>query len=245
MGSVIEQALFLAEVGQGSRPRIKRIQVMAKKKWHVLLAAEVILAGGTLGEAAAQEVAAPAACTSCSRPPFLVWNRCKGRLEKWLGHDGPDTTPLGQSVYQTMTNQIDAGVAARMILNDFDFEPNSANLNFRGREKLPQLAALALRYPYFITVERTNYDPALADWRRQAVVKELARLPIPIAADRVVVGTPLTPGLSGVEAQLLYQSLLNQTRSGGTNLGTGQTGSTPSGSTTDGTTGSGQTGIPR
>jgi hypothetical protein len=227
---------------------IKRIQVMAKKKWHVLLAAEVILAGGgTFGEATAQEVAAPAACTSCSRPSFLVWNRCKGRLERWLGHEGPDTTPLGQSVYQTMTNQIDAGVAARMILNDFDFEPNSANLNYRGREKLPQLAALALRYPYFIVVERTNYDPALADWRRQAVVKELARLPIPIAADRVVVGGPLTPGLSGVEAQLLYQSLLNQTRSGGANLSTGfgQTGSTPDGTTGSGQTGSGQTGIPR
>jgi hypothetical protein len=94
-----------------------------------------------------------------------------------------------------------------------------------------------MRYPYFITVERTNYDPALADLRRHAVAKEFARLSIPVSADRIVVGGPLTPGLSGTEAQLLYQSLLNQTMSGGGNLSSGFG---RSGSTTDGTPGTGQ-----
>ena len=178
---------------------------MARKNWKLVLAAEVILVGWPFGVAAAQEksvvreVATPSPCISCGRPSFLLWNRCKGRLEKWFAPDAPDTSPLGQSVYQTMTNQVASGVAARMILNDFDFEPNSVILNFRGREKLPQLAALAMRYPYYITVERTNYDPALADLRRHAVVKEMARLSIPVSAERIVVGGPLTPGLSGVE----------------------------------------------
>jgi hypothetical protein len=210
---------------------------MSKKKWHLMLAAEVMLAGGTVGEATAQqsvpvvrEATTPSGCVSCGRPLFSLW---KGRHAAEV-----DAVPLGQSLYQTMTNQIDSGIAARMILNDFDFEPNGVNLNFRGQDKLPRLVALAMQYPYFITIERTNYDPPLAALRRQALVKEIVRLSIPLSADRVVVGAPLTPGLRGVEAELLYQSLLNQTMSGGANLQGGGFG--PAGPTTGGTQGIGQ-----
>jgi hypothetical protein len=197
---------------------------MTMKKWRLLLAAEIMLAGGTLDEATAQQklpVAPPTVCASCTKPAFPLWNRCKDRLDRWFVHDTTDVVPLGQSVYQTMTNQVESGIAARMILNDFDFEPNGVNLNVRGKDKLPRLVAQAMQYPYFITIERTSYDPALAEQRRQALVKELARLAIPLSPDRIVVGGSPAPGLNGVEAELIYQGLLNQTISGGTNLGIG------------------------
>lgn len=210
---------------------------MSMKKWRLLLAAELMLAGGALtGDAGAQQFlpavrdAAPApACVSCARPTFPLWHRAKDRWDRWFAHDTTDAMPLGQSLYQTMSNQIDNGIAARMILNDFDFEQYGVNLNVRGKDKLPRVLALAMQYPYFIIVERTNYEPALAELRRQTLIKELARLSIPVSPDRIVVGAPLTPGLNGVEAELLYQSLLNQTMSGGSNLGSsfGKTGALP------------------
>jgi hypothetical protein len=164
-------------------------------------------------------------------PRTSIYHRWKGRLEKWFVSEEPDAVPLGQSVYQTFSNQVDQGIAARMILNDFDFEAGSANLNRRGQDKLPQVAALALRYPYFVIVERTDYSPALAELRKQAVLKELARQSIPLPADRVVVGLPRTPGLSGVEAFYLYENLLNQTKSGGMQPGGASAESTTTGGT--------------
>lgn len=201
---------------------------MTTKKWRLLLAFEVMLAGGTLGEATAQQKtpavrhsAPPAGCVACTKPAFPLWNRCKDRFDRWLTVETANAPPLGQSLYQTMSNQVDAAVAARMILNDYDFEPNGVSLNFRGKEKLPLVVALAMQFPYYITIERTPYDPSLANDRRQVLVKELVRASIPLSPERIIVGAPPTTGLRGIEAELSYQGLINQTTSGGANLGTG------------------------
>jgi hypothetical protein len=211
---------------------------MTLKRWRMLVATKVILAAGVAGEADAQQggivqppaspiivqTPAGASCAPRRTPSFPIWNHCKGRLEHWFAHDQPDAVPLGQSVYQSMTTQVDNGVAVRMILNDFDFEPNSANLNQRGREKLPHLAGLAFRYPYVIVVERPNYDPGLAKRRVDMTRKELARMAIPLQPERIVEGGTLTRGLDGVEALILYDNLLNQTQSQRSSSGQGQSG---------------------
>lgn len=212
---------------------------MTINRCHWLAAAEIILAVGVVGEASAQSVVnaraaqptpvqenivvvpASPVCPPRRTPVLTFWNRSKARLEKWCVSEEPDEVPLGQSVYQTFTNQVEQGIAARMILNDFDFEPGGANLNMRGRDKLPHLANLALGYPYRVIVERTDYRPGLAEMRRQTVLKELTRLSIPLPADRIVVGLPLTQGLSGVEALYMYENLLGQTKSSGASGGQG------------------------
>jgi hypothetical protein len=138
-----------------------------------------------------------ASCAPRRAPTFAFWNHTKARFEHWFTYVQPDAPPLGQSLYQAMTTQIDNGVAVRMILNDFDFEPNSANLNRRGLEKLPHLAELAFRYPYSIVVERPDYNPALGMRRVETTRKELVRMAIPLQLERIVEGGPLTRGLDG------------------------------------------------
>jgi hypothetical protein len=207
---------------------------MTMNRWHWLMAAEVILAVSVVGEAGAQqrvimqpqvlppasrEIIAPAptgpVCAARRTPGLTIWNNWKGRLERWCVSEEPDVVPLGQSLYQTMRNKIDNGIAARMILNDFDFEPCSESLNLRGREKLGHLAGLALQYPYPIIVERTNYDPALSKRRVEMTQRVLAALNIPVQPGRVVEGGVTTPGLNGVEALILYGNLMSQTQSQG------------------------------
>jgi hypothetical protein len=230
---------------------------MMINRWQ-WLGAGMLLTGSLAGAANAQErivspqtylpaATSPAACCAPRTPLVTFWQRSKARLEKCLGYDEPDPVPAGTFLYQTMPTQIDNGISARMILHDYDFMPGSADLNLRGRDTLPHLASLALRHPYLVVVERTPTNPGLDDLRRQAVLKELARQSIPLPADRVVVGAPLTRGLYGVEANIIYQNLLNQTTSGGSSQGGASTPATGTSTGASGTTGpsSGTATLPR
>src|SRR5436190_22010726 len=101
---------------------------MTLKRWRMLVATKIVLAAGMAGEASAQQGVLPAplpasgqACAPRRAPTFTLWNHTKARFEHWYTCVQPDAPPLGQSLYQAMTTQIDNGVAVRMILNDFDF----------------------------------------------------------------------------------------------------------------------------
>ncbi len=167
----------------------------------------------------------------------------KSRLEKCLVSEEPDLMPLGQSIHLNFSAQVNNGIAARMMLYDFDFEDGKANLSPRGQDQLSQVVAWAQRYPYAVVIERNRYQPKLADERRLAVLKELSSRGVPLAADRIVVGMPVVPGNAGVEAWIQYGNLLNQTQSQGMSRGgqdaggTGTTGATSgNGMGTSGTT---------
>ena len=72
----------------------------------------------------------------------------------------------------------------------------------------------------------------LAEARRRAVLTEFAALGWLVPPERVVVGAPYGAPLNGIEAELIYQNLLQLTQSAGTVPGTGyssQTGSVTGG----------------
>jgi hypothetical protein len=101
--------------------------------------------------------------------------------------------------------QVANGVAARMTLYDFDFERGGTRLNYRGRDRLRQIAALLPHNEFPVVLERLPFAPDLAEARRLAVLNELAEMAPP---DRVVVGPPLAVPLRGVEASAIYDNLL-------------------------------------
>jgi hypothetical protein len=133
---------------------------------------------------------------------------------KWKNQ--PDwATPFGQSIAANLSTQVANGVAARMTLYDYDFERGTDKLNYRGRDRLHQIAALLPCNAYPVVVERLPYAPELADARRMTVLNELAAV---LPPDRVVVGAPLAVPLSGVEAEIIYGTLINATRTAGVSV---------------------------
>jgi hypothetical protein len=105
------------------------------------------------------------------------------------------------------------GVAARMALYDYDFVPGTDQLNYRGRDRLRQIAFHIPRNPFPVVVERLPFAPALADARRLAVLNELAAAGLQAQvgssslADRVVVSGPIAVPLRGIEAISISQNL--------------------------------------
>lgn len=122
--------------------------------------------------------------------------------------------PFGTSYQATMQAQIAKGEAALMVLHHFDFVPCEGRLSVRGRMQLRKIAERAAHNPFPIIIEASREDPALDAARHAAVLAELAWFPCPVAADRVFIGPSLTRGLDGLDAELIHQNLLNQTRSG-------------------------------
>ncbi|HZT82482.1 MAG TPA: hypothetical protein VFA26_19795 [Gemmataceae bacterium] len=143
--------------------------------------------------------------------------------------------PLGYWVYQNYRTMVGNGIAAQMVLYQYDFLPGSPQLNVRGQDHLARIASVLPKVPYAVVIERTPCDPALAEARRMAVLTCLAQGPAPVPPDRVVIGPALANGLNGPEAERVYQNLLIQTATGGIQAGLG---SGPPGTTTAPTAGS-------
>jgi hypothetical protein len=123
--------------------------------------------------------------------------------------------PLGTSIDQYMRAQIGNAAVARMTLYDFDFVQGRSQLNYRGRDRLRQLAGRLTATQYPLVVERLPLDPTLATARRAAVLEELTAMGLKVPPDRVVVGPPIAVPLRGVEAEGIYATLMIQTNSAG------------------------------
>ncbi|MCI0457427.1 MAG: hypothetical protein L0Z62_10700 [Gemmataceae bacterium] len=149
------------------------------------------------------------------RPSF--WRRCKDCLRRWfIGYPQEFEAPeLGWSVQMHYERHVANGEAARMVLYHYDFVDCSPALNLRGRDRLAQLAPLLTHNPFPIVIERTPWDPALAEARRLAVLSELGAAPFAVPPERVVIGLPAANGLRGVEAEVINGNLMRQTRSYG------------------------------
>jgi hypothetical protein len=144
----------------------------------------------------------------------------KSRMqEKWLGYPEEfHEPPLGAFLYAHGRIQVANGEAARMVLYQYDFEEGTDRLNHRGRQQLAKIAAMMPENFNPLVIEWSPDAPALDEARRVAVLTELGRGPFPVVPERVVVGPPVAYGLQGVEAELVYQNLLQQTQSRGTLL---------------------------
>lgn len=132
--------------------------------------------------------------------------------------------------------------ASDFILHEHDFEAmDSVRLNDAGRDHLKNIALRLLAgAPYPVVVERSkwsydpevgegdfNYpihnDPELDNRRRRAIAEVLAKMGVPHADQRVLVGYPYTPHTQGYQAIQNY-GLFQQPPSNLLNRGFGPAG---------------------
>jgi hypothetical protein len=147
-------------------------------------------------------------------------------LDRFFGYcEEFDAPPLGHWLNMHMNTQIANGIAARMMLYNYDFVCGKDMLNLRGSDRLKQLGDWLMTQPYPLVIERTPHRPALAESRRLTVLNQLAAAGYNVAPQRVVIGPGAFGQLSGVEAELSYQNLLEQTtREGALPFGVGGSG---------------------
>jgi hypothetical protein len=148
---------------------------------------------------------------------------------------------FGESLRLNFGAHVANGAAARLTLYDYDFECGTARLNVRGRDRVRQLGARLACTPAPLVVEQLPLAPELSLARREAVLRELAAAGLAVPPARVLVGTPVALPLRGVEAELIYQTLIDQTGSAGMLPGAAATG----GNRTVQPTGAGSTPVSR
>src|SRR5438128_6809085 len=98
-----------------------------------------------------------------------------------------------------------------MVLYHYDFVDGSDQLNPRGRYQVAKIATLLPQIFSPVIIETTVDGPGMDEARRVAVVRELAKSPFPVPAERVVVGRPISVPLQGMEAERIYHNLLLNT----------------------------------
>ncbi|HMF11150.1 MAG TPA: hypothetical protein VKE94_02560 [Gemmataceae bacterium] len=166
-----------------------------------------------------------------SARPVSWWKRYKIGLWPCLGFESEfEPAPFGASVYATYRSHVANGEAARMVLHHYDFVGDTATLNTKGQDQVAKIAAMLAHNAFPVIVERTPCNPAIAEARRLAVLKQFGQGGIPIPPERVVIGPSIGNGLRGGEAEIIYQNLLSQTRERGqvTGAASGLLGPTPS-----------------
>ena len=176
-------------------------------------------------------------CTPPPRPGF--WTRSRwglaGRSHSPSHHQyGPCEAsacecaplPVGFTVNEYRDRMRASGRDARMMLYRQDFVEGTDELTPKGLERLAEMAVLLPSTFAPLIIEHTPDDPQLAERRRQAVFEGLRRVSIPVAQERLVVGTARFPELRGVEAEVISRRLMKQTAYGGSErLGTLSAGS--------------------
>jgi hypothetical protein len=197
---------------------------MPRIRWKHPLAAALLLTG--TGETARAQYPAGVPC-----PPAAIPGKAKLPCRPpW------PAVPFGAATELYFQTHITNGVATRMTFYDYDFVPDTAQLNSYGRDRLRQVAGWLPHNPFPVTIERMPAAPALAEARRRVVLNELAALLGPVPPERVMVGPSPTTPLRGVETELIYQNLLRLADSAGMSPSTGV------GNGTGGTTGATGTG---
>jgi hypothetical protein len=161
-------------------------------------------------------------CTGVDERRALVrwWqDRAKPVLQytHWGYPEYFEETPFGTSVRANQRAQISSGVAARLVLYQYDFCDGGVTLNPSGQRRLKDLATGFDCWSHHrLLIEATPERPQLAVARRNHVTKMLHDSGIPA---QVEVGTPTGFMPMGDEALLMNINLLRQVRSGGGSVG--------------------------
>ncbi len=149
-------------------------------------------------------------CICGGRTGFFAWRKhtaaCKRHWqEHFLGYPEEfNEWPLGSSLYAHERTQVANAKVANLTFYDYDFVNESAVLNAKGRQKLSRVMQELPRSFNPIIVEQTAYAPGLDQARRQMLFTELANGAFPVPPERIMVGPPISVGLSGAEAELQY-----------------------------------------
>lgn len=122
--------------------------------------------------------------------------------------------PLGSSLREHVIRHRVGGRAARAVLYNYDFQPNSSELNQRGREHVRKLAVWVRESGVRVVVEHTPNSPELAVARQQVVIGQLQNLGISDASDVVMIGRPLVRGLRASEVRKQAESQKKNSSSG-------------------------------
>jgi hypothetical protein len=141
------------------------------------------------------------------------WRRTQGKF--WGYPEEYEPRPLGASVYEHGKIMAANGVAARLVLYNYDFIDGTNELNPRGLDQLAKFSAQLAVSPFPLLVERTPSNPVLAESRRYAVLAVMARGPCPLPSDRVLVGVPTPRGMSGIDAHIIGSNALTRTQNFG------------------------------
>jgi hypothetical protein len=169
----------------------------------------------------------------CPPPPAVGrFARFKQRCQaKYWGY--PEEfcePPLGAMLLNYQVTQIANGQAARMGLYQYDFLPDSSELNARGKFELAKIAMRVPTNTVPVFIEPTPARPELDELRRQTVWRELSMNQCPVPLERVIIGRPNIRPLDSVESLLIDRNRAGLTSSRGiSGGGAGMGGSVTSG----------------
>ena len=134
--------------------------------------------------------------------------------------------------------QIANGVAARMVLYQYDFLPASDQLNVHGKAQVAKIARWLTTYDFPVLVEPTLANVELDELRRQSVWRQFSLNQVAVPSERIVMGVPNVRGIDAIDALSIDRNRMGLTFSrGGTSGGGGTSGSAPTSGGMTGTTG--------
>jgi hypothetical protein len=135
-------------------------------------------------------------------------------IEKYSGTSQTlNVRPLGASVRGPIDLQVNSGIAAQMVLYQYDFQDSA--LNARGRRQALRISEFARMVPAPIVIEPSGNE-ALDRARQIQVVAFLQqKVGFPDNPEAVVINHPSAAGITGEQGRLINMNLLQQIQSGG------------------------------
>lgn len=123
--------------------------------------------------------------------------------------------PFGTSLSAHLRTHVANGMAARMVLYQYDFHQgvdDAFRLNAHGRRRLDEITRMLQCDVWPVVIEPSDEGHQLDCARRDHVLKLLSECIGTVLEEWVVVAYPEASGLEGEEAVIIYANLLRQTR---------------------------------
>lgn len=143
---------------------------------------------------------------------------CASRDAMDMGPEHDRPFPLGAVTDAVWETQQTNAEAADFIFYDHEFVGDTSELTPAAQNHIEHVALRLEHVPFPVVIEQSehNASPKLDVQRRQAIVAHLARMGLPDVNKRVVVAPAFPEGLTGIEAQNAYGTIIGQ---GGQNFG--------------------------
>ena len=167
-----------------------------------------------------------------SQPGFFTRIKRHCQAKYWGYPEEFYGPPLGAAVNGSQMTQVAKGQAARMALYQYDFLPDSDQLNTRGKAELCRIAQWLPANNFPVFVESTPGNLELDELRRQTVLNEIGSICFAIPSERVIVGRPNIRGLNAAESLLIDRNRLSLIGRGAAGGGGGTSGTSNSSNAT-------------